>query len=170
MCRELRDAADALFALPIERKLALRPPTPEVNRGYSAKGSESLAYSLGAARPPDLFEAFNIGMDDNIWPDDVPAVRVAVERYFDELRPLIARIEAIIELALDLEPGFFAPRTNKSVDVLRLVRYEREAGEPDPSPTRCGWVSTPTTASSPRSSPIQGLGCRSSDRTASGST
>jgi isopenicillin N synthase-like dioxygenase len=131
---ELRDAADALFALPIERKLELRPPSPEVNRGYSAKGTESLAYSLGAARPPDLFEAFNIGMDDNIWPADVPAVRIAVERFFDELRPLIARIEAIIELALDLEPGWFAPRTDRSVDVLRLVRYERAADEPDPLP------------------------------------
>ncbi len=112
----------------------LRAPTPDVNRGYSAKGSESLAYSLGAARPPDLFEAFNVGMDDNIWPDDLPRLRTAVERYLDELRPLVARIESIIESALDLEPGFFAPRTDRSVDVLRLVRYERAAGEPAPLP------------------------------------
>ena len=86
----------------MERKLELRAPTPDVNRGYSAKGTESLAYSLGAARPPDLFEAFNVGIDDNIWPDDLPRLRTAVERYLDELRPLVARIESIIECALDL--------------------------------------------------------------------
>jgi len=118
----------------MDRKLELRAPTPDVNRGYSAKGSESLAYSLGAARPPDLFEAFNIGMDDNFWPDDLPRLRIAVVRYLDELRPLVACIESIIECALDLEPGFFAPRTDRSVDVLRLVRYERALGEPAPLP------------------------------------
>ena len=73
-------------------------------------------------------------MDDNIWPDDLHIVRSAVDRYFDELRPLVKRIESIIELALDLEPGFFAPRTDRSVDVLRLVRYERAASEPPPLP------------------------------------
>ena len=131
---ELRTASDALFALPMERKLELRPSTPEVNRGYSAKGTESLAYSLGAARPPDLFEAFNVGTDDNVWPDDLPRLRTAVERYLAELRPLVARIESIIECALDLPPGFFAPRTDRSVDVLRLVRYERAADEPPALP------------------------------------
>ena len=125
---DLVAASDAFFALPTERKVAVRAPTPDVNRGYSAKGSESLAYSLGAARPPDLFEAFNVGMDDNIWPDDLPRLRTAVERYLEELGPLVARIESIIEHALDLAPGFFAPRTDRSVDVLRLVRYERAVG------------------------------------------
>ena len=38
----------------------------EVERGYSAKGTEGLSYSLGLEQPPDLFEALTFG------PDNVP--------------------------------------------------------------------------------------------------
>src|SRR5437868_4590519 len=54
---ELRAAmlrlSDEFFALPLEEKQRYRPPSPEINRGYSAKGTESLTYSLGVDRPPD---------------------------------------------------------------------------------------------------------------------
>jgi len=64
-------ATAEFFALPLDEKLGLRSPGPEVNRGYTAKGSEGLIYSLGVeGTPPDLFEAFNIGPDG--WPADDP--------------------------------------------------------------------------------------------------
>ena len=53
-------SSDAFFALPLDRKLAARPPDLEVNRGYAASGTEALSYSIGDAAPPDLFEAFNM--------------------------------------------------------------------------------------------------------------
>ena len=59
-------ATSAFFALPLTGKQECRPPSADVNRGYASRGSESLAYSLAIARPPDLFEAFNIG-PDVVW-------------------------------------------------------------------------------------------------------
>ncbi len=137
----LRATSDAFFALPADDKLALRPPAPGVNRGYAARRSESLAYSLGQARPPDLFEAFNVGIEvpggdpeffpDNIWPD-LAGFRPAVEAYLATVRQLAATIEDVIELALDLPDDFFPSRTDRAVNVMRIIRYERAAGEPPP--------------------------------------
>ena len=80
------------------------PPRPEVNRGYAARGEEGLSYSLGVERPPDLFEAFNIGPDvvdeadpaiaverhrlfaPNIWPAAPATLRPALVAYFDAVR------------------------------------------------------------------------------------
>src|ERR1700753_746809 len=45
---------DAFFAQPLADKLALVPPHPGINRGYAARGSEALSYSLGLeAAAPD---------------------------------------------------------------------------------------------------------------------
>ncbi len=66
---------------------------------------QGLAYSVGVVRPPDLFEAFNIGPDvvdeddpiiskerhrffaPNVWPDDdIPSLRqdVITQRYIHD--------------------------------------------------------------------------------------
>ena len=73
---EMLAAMDEFFSLPLEVKLRYPPPSPDVNNGYSAIGAESLAYSLGVEAPPDLFEAFNLGPEDEHLSD--PAV--AAER------------------------------------------------------------------------------------------
>src|SRR4051812_32606853 len=62
--RGVLSASDAFFDLPLEQKLALRPPSPAINRGYAPSRSESLSYSLGQASAPDLFEALNFGVED----------------------------------------------------------------------------------------------------------
>ncbi len=59
----IRDAADGFFALDDAAKRLVEPPSREINRGYSARRSESLAYTLGAVRPADLAEAFIVGND-----------------------------------------------------------------------------------------------------------
>src|SRR6056297_3405562 len=61
---DMRDATDAFFALPLDEKQRWRSPSPDINRGYAARGDEGLAYSVGLDQPPDLFEAFNIGPED----------------------------------------------------------------------------------------------------------
>jgi isopenicillin N synthase-like dioxygenase len=90
--QSMRSVADEFFSLPLDEKARYRPPSAEVNRGYAAKGTESLAYSLGVDRPPDLFEAFNTSADEypdlpyynderhrvfapNIWPERPTAMR-----------------------------------------------------------------------------------------------
>jgi isopenicillin N synthase-like dioxygenase len=126
-------ATDQFFARPLTEKLAWRPPSPDVNRGY-ARGTEGLAYSLGAESPPDLFEAFNIGPDDgsNLWPDTVPELRPALVAYFEAVRPVAHRLTGLFARALDLDLGFFDDKTDHSTDTLRVNHYERAPGEPDP--------------------------------------
>ena len=148
-------AADAFFALPAPAKLALCPSHPGVNRGYAAKGSEGLIYSVGVdGLPADLFEAFNIGPDrwpagdpvyeaerdgvfaPNLWPDrpETADFRPALLDYFDEVRSLAHRLTGICAVALGLEPGFFEDKTDHSTDTIRVNHYERLPGEPDPVP------------------------------------
>ncbi len=143
--REVRAAATAFFDLPLEEKLRYRPPSPDVNRGYAAQGSESLSYSLDAAAPPDLFEAFNIGVgapprphdgpvvfSPNVWPVRPHELRLAFERYFDAVAMLASRLTEIMARALDLPGEFFRDKTNASVNVLRANNYVRRAGDADP--------------------------------------
>jgi len=139
------------FALPLEDKLALRPPRPDVDRGYAAKGSEGLVYSLGVGgAPPDLFEAFNIGPDSwpagdpifeaerdrifapNIWPAWPAGLRAALVAYFEAVRDLAHRLTSLFALALDLESDFFDDKTDHSTDTMRVNHYERSPGEPAP--------------------------------------
>ncbi|CAO5161625.1 putative Oxidoreductase, 2OG-Fe(II) oxygenase family [Frankia sp. AiPs1] len=141
------------FDLPPEEKLALRPPRPEVNRGYAPLGSEALAYSLGAEQSlPDLFEAFNIGVDSwpagdpyyeaeahrmfapNLWPARPERMRTVWTAYFDALAALASRLMAAFAHALDLPADFFAARTGRAPNVMRANRYLRQPGSPDPAP------------------------------------
>jgi len=144
---EMLAATDEFFALPLAEKLSLRSPSPGINRGYAAKGTEGLTYSLGVeGRPPDLFEAFNIGPDrrpagvrddrpefaPNLWPERPAALRSALVAYFDAVAALARRLTTVMAGALGLEDDFFVDKTDHSTDTLRVNHYERAAGEPDP--------------------------------------
>lgn len=146
----LRTTSDDFFALPISAKSAAASPSPEVNRGYAARGAEGLAYSLGVVRPPDLFEAFNIGPEDvdptdpfvaaerhrifaaNIWPPQCPGLRNALVTYFAEARRVAHLLTDVFALALGLPEHHFDPFTDRSTDTLRVVHYETGPGDPEP--------------------------------------
>ena len=154
--RRMLRATDAFFGLPFEDKLALTPPTPDVDRGYAAKGSESLYQSLGHEDiPADLFEAFNVGPDigldgwpegdprhglnqplftsGNLWPSQPSQaeLRPALMDYFEQVRVLAHRLTSLFAEALNLAPGYFEPFTDHATDTMRVNRYERAPGEPD---------------------------------------
>jgi len=148
----MRSASEQFFGLSMEAKLALHPDGPEINRGYAAKGSEGLSYSLGVdASPPDLFEAFNIGPDAlpegdpayeaerhrlfaaNIWPEQPEALRPALVAYFAEMERLTDRLISLFALALDLDAEFFVERSRHPVQTMRVLNYERAPGEAEPS-------------------------------------
>ena len=141
-------AVDALFAVPLPEKQAWVPPSPDINRGYAPMGTESLSYSLGKEAPPDLFEAFNIGLDDvpdtpayntrtadlfaaNIWPTTVD-VRAPLVNYFATVAHLARTLTRIFAVALGLEESFFVDKTDHSTDTMRINHYMRQRGEPDP--------------------------------------
>jgi isopenicillin N synthase-like dioxygenase len=154
-----RTATSEYFDLPLEAKLPHRPPSAEINRGYAARGSESLAYSLGdevTARPPDLFEAFNVGEDrwpagdpacaarahdlfaPNVWPDEPAAFRSVVLDYFDAVKGLAWRFADVVAAALGQEDGFFADKVDHSTNLLRIIDYKTAADDPDPSERQVG--------------------------------
>ena len=146
----VRAATDTFFDRPLDAKLACASPAPEINRGYAARGTESLTYSLGIDRPADLFEAFNVGPDDldvtdpvvsaqlggvfapNIWPDDQPGLRSSVMAWFTEARRVAHLLTDVFAAALGLPDGWFAPFTDHSTDTLRIVHYRTAPGDPDP--------------------------------------
>ncbi|HEY7627321.1 MAG TPA: 2-oxoglutarate and iron-dependent oxygenase domain-containing protein [Ilumatobacteraceae bacterium] len=149
-------ASDAFFALPLDVKRRSTPVDPSINRGYAARGTEALSYSLGREAPPDLFEAFNIGDDNvdatdpfyaaelrgvfapNIWPDEAPQLRPALVGYFEAARQVALTLTDIFAVALDLPDGWFAPYVDRSTTTMRSIRYERRAGDSDPLPGQQG--------------------------------
>ena len=141
---------DEFFALPQDVKDALISP-PEVNRGYSGIGSESLAYSLGVEAPPDIFESFNIARDEldeddpavqaerhrflapNVWPDEaMPSMRPRLNAYYAAVADLARTVTRIFAVALGMPEEFFVERCQHPIEVMRMIRYERQPGLPDP--------------------------------------
>lgn len=146
------EATDRFFALPLGDKLEVRPPDPEVNRGYAASRTEALSYSIGETTPPDLFEAFNMGEEHvdvsdpfyaaerhrhfapNIWPAAVPELRPALVGYFAEARRVAMTLTDVFARALDLPADWFGPYVDRSTTTLRTINYERRRGEAEPEP------------------------------------
>ncbi len=145
--QDIKDVADEFFALPLTEKRTYEPPSRDINRGYSSRQSESLAYSLGDTRPPDLAEAFIVGYDQivdgdpyfeaerhrafapNIWPTTPARMRDVVWHYFLDVRALTHTICDIVAAALRLDPHFFDRRIDKAITTLRLNWYERRSDE-----------------------------------------
>ena len=89
----VRIAAREFFALPDEVKQTYAVTVG--GRGWLPPGVEANGYSEGTETPPDLKESYSIGADDktgiaevddfwfaeNVWPAEVPALEVAVQRY-----------------------------------------------------------------------------------------
>jgi isopenicillin N synthase-like dioxygenase len=144
----LAAAMDEFFAQPLEWKQSYRMP-PEINRGYTAPHSESLALTLdSAASLKDYFEAFNIGVPADTYPGlDLPRdiyagnpwpacdadfdgerFRSGVEAYFTEAGRVARTLCRIFADALGVKPDLFASVTGHSADVLRMNNYALTAG------------------------------------------
>ncbi len=129
---ELRTAADDFFALPAAEKHRSVHPEPLANRGFRARGSEALAYSLGEETPPDLFESFNAGTDTPAggwtdlvqptpWPDAVPSYRPAAQAALAEFRRLGRRLDTMLGEVLGLPE--LAARSVNGPDMLACIDY-----------------------------------------------
>ncbi len=151
-----REAAAHFFALPEERKLAVKGPPDSFSRGYNPFAARSLAYTLGEAAPPDLQEAWAMGPIDiadqeveasditrrffaaNLWPDGVPGFRATLCQYYRALSALAGDILAGFALALGQPETFFDDKCDRASSVIRLIRYPAQATVPESGQLRAG--------------------------------
>ena len=142
----LAGAIDDFFGLPLETKKTYTAPAG-INRGYTAPKSERLSLSLGvekAERMNDFFEAFNVGATaadyphvdldpvpyaPNLWPEGVGDFERRVQGWTTETRRVGTVLLDVFADALGLPPGYFAPFTDHSLNVLRMNNYALPAGE-----------------------------------------
>lgn len=154
---EARDAANRFFDLPLAEKLRIKRAGGAASRGYAVMGDLALAYSLGAASPPDYQEGFGIGAttippDDpyyhtemarkffvpNVWPERPVDFRPIIERYYAAMGTLAEGLMRVFALALDLAEDFFADKIDRPVSFLRVIRYPAQSAPPREGQLRAG--------------------------------
>jgi isopenicillin N synthase-like dioxygenase len=143
-------AVHALFAQPIDAKMTLTKDFFKTNRGYVPMGGEN----LDPAKPADLKEAFNIGLDlaaddpriasrepfraVNQWPE-IPGWKEVVLSYFDAVWDLGKKMHSAIALDLGADPAFFEDKLDAPLATLRLLHYP-----PQPEKAKAGQIGAGT--------------------------
>ena len=146
----VRAAARRFFGLPAAAK---RPYAVTVaGRGWLPPGVEANGYSEGTETPPDLKESFSVGADsrtapldgywfqDNVFPDVVPELEVAIEDYLALMKALADELMTICGVALGLDPDFFTRHTKAATHTMNINWYPPIAvtGVPEPGQFRIG--------------------------------
>ena len=151
-----REVTNQFFALPDEKKLAIKRRPEKASRGYYPFADRSLAYTLGEAAPPDLQEAWAMGPIDvpdeeiqesdisrrffaaNLWPEGVPNFREILSEYYRSLSPLADDILVGFALALGRPETFFDDKCDRASSVIRLIRYPAQTAAPAEGQLRAG--------------------------------
>jgi isopenicillin N synthase-like dioxygenase len=149
---QMLEVTTAFFDLPEDDKLRYVPQDKAVNRGYAAYGTEALAYSLGVDSKPDMFEAFNCGVDavderdpyvaaerhrffaPNMWPDQPSEMRATWVAYFAACQALARELSRMFALALDMPDAFIFDKISRAACVMRANNYQRRSHHADPEP------------------------------------
>lgn len=149
--------SNAFFDLPVEEKMRVARPAPDVTRGYIPLEAESVGRSQGVEVPGDLNESLMIGPVDvpsgdpyffgpaagrhfhpNLWPAQPAALRELYEAYFRAMGSLAAELMAMFALALDLPEDFFADKIDRHISRLRVRNYPAPVVPPKPGQLRAG--------------------------------
>jgi isopenicillin N synthase-like dioxygenase len=157
MVEETREVARDFFDLPLEEKLRVAQPAPNVSRGYTRLGSEAVARSRGAASAVgDLNETLIIGPVDpvdpayaaapaagqhfaaNLWPERPPALQPILTRYHRAMSNLAQTLMRIFALGLGLDENFFDDKIDRSISRLRIRNYPAQTAKPLPGQLRAG--------------------------------
>ena len=138
------------------KKMTVRRPSHDQNRGYIPYGEETLARMHGGDTPPDFKEVFAIGPFDrpedryhsqelsypnfapNLWPSAPPELEPAMRAYFLALDDLSRRLARYLALALGLPADWFADRLDRHASQLRLLHYPAPSHELESGQLRCG--------------------------------
>ncbi len=147
---ELFHQSHALFALPMDQKLALTIANSPCRHGYEPLKAQTL--EPGA--PPDLKEGFLAGEDfvadhpaalndpgnigPNQWPPQLPSFQQVMISYLAEMKGLTKTLMRGLALSLDLEEDYFDDFCRDPVLTLRLLHYPPQPPNPAPNEKGCG--------------------------------
>ncbi|WP_421996162.1 isopenicillin N synthase family dioxygenase [Reyranella sp.] len=144
----------AFFDLPVEEKMRIVRPAPDVTRGYQPFKAEVLVRSRGGNAAGDLNESLMIGPVDvdgsayytataagrhfapNLWPERPAGLRDAYERYYRVMDSLAVDLMRLFALALDLPETYFDASVDRSISRLRVRNYPAPDVEPEPGQLR----------------------------------
>lgn len=132
--------ARRFFDLPLADRMQVAMPRPGYPYGYSPMAGETLTRSLGVAAAPDLKETFAIGPVDhpthkisdpdesfawsaNRWPEALPTLQPAWEKYFREMTDLAARLLRLMAVGLGLPENHFDPMIDRHTSAMRALNY-----------------------------------------------
>jgi isopenicillin N synthase-like dioxygenase len=154
---EVATVSRAFFDLPLEEKMLVLRPAPDVTRGYIPLEGESVARSQGdAGAPGDLNESLMIGPVDvaedayhfgpaagkhfhpNLWPQRPGGLRQAYTEYYRWMGALAATLMRLFALGLDLEEDFFDDKIDRHISRLRVRNYPAQLTVPAPGMIRAG--------------------------------
>ena len=146
----------AFFDLPLEEKMRIVRPAPDVTRGYMPMKAEVLVRSRGGNAPGDLNESLMIGSVDadgspyytapeagrhfaiNLWPARPEGLRPIYERYYRVMDALAIDLMRLFALALGLPETYFDSSVDRSISRLRVRNYPAPLEPPVPGQLRAG--------------------------------
>lgn len=151
---EVESLSRAFFDLPLEEKMRIVRPAPDVTRGYQPFKAEVLVRSRGGDAAGDLNESLMIGPVDvldtpyytaeaagrhfakNLWPERPAGLRSAYERYYRVMDALAIDLMRLFARALDLPETYFDKSIDRSISRLRVRNYPAPEAPPEPGQLR----------------------------------
>jgi isopenicillin N synthase-like dioxygenase len=155
LMEQMRLVSAGFFDLPEQEKLRYASD-PGTTMGYVPMGRENLAATLGKRRPADVKEIFDICRPDlpadeyytspmgqrffrpYPWPDRPEQFREVWTQYYRAMERLAADIMRLFAEALGLPADYFADKTDRSVDYLRVINYPAQVEAPAAGQLRAG--------------------------------
>ena len=156
LIEQVEGTSRAFFDLPLEEKMQIVRPAPDLIRGYMPFKAEVLVRSRGGDAKGDLNESLMIGPVDvsdsayhtapeagrhfarNLWPDRPAELRAAYESYYRVMDSLAIDLMRLFALALGLPEKHFDPSVDRSISRLRVRNYPAPDVPPEPGQLRAG--------------------------------
>ncbi|WP_424140064.1 isopenicillin N synthase family dioxygenase [Roseomonas chloroacetimidivorans] len=152
----LRNTANAFFALPLEEKLRAVHPVKGTPRGYIALGVEALSHGNAIETPPDLKEYYHFGRERwpdepyytcaegqryfriNLWPERPTGFAEAAAAYYAAMENLTVEMMRLAALGLGIPEHFFDDKIDRHITAMRLNHYPEQHASPAPGQLRAG--------------------------------
>src|SRR5262249_61782175 len=130
------DVSREFFDLPLDEKMKVVRPAPDVTRGYIPMEGESVARSRGEYAPGDLNESFMIGPVDaaatryfhgpaagkhfapNLWPQRPARLPAVYTTYYQVMADLARPLKRPFALALAQSERVFARKIYRAISPL----------------------------------------------------